>query len=290
MLISRSQTIIFTHSQITSSGTGTFRLLTLRPSTQALVSAGVERFRTCLPTPTPTPRDFDSLQRSFSHCVEAGELYQTFKNGVNHADSSLIRLELSAPPDAPLPKPEVVDCNRDGSPDILIPSSLSDGSPAILRVLENACESQVPQVWVLELKAQGEVALTGYDDSGNQVDTKQIDASENTQRIVLNSKTGIRKVEILGEEVCLHRICLNCEIQAEDPAQQPGFSQIQPTPLPSRVIDSSRISPDQTSSTAEMSENMSDSTAQFSSNQPLQLDDSPIERLVISQGYGGETW
>ena len=38
-----------------------------------------------------------------------------------------------------------------------------------------------------------------------------------------------------------------------------------------------------------MSENMSDSTAQFSSNQPLQLDDSPIERLVISQGYGGET-
>ena len=108
------------------------------------------------PTPTPTPRDFDSLQRSFSHCVEAGELYQTFKNGVNHADSSLIRLELSAPPDAPLPKPEVVDCNRDGSPDILIPSSLSDGSPAILRVLENACRnSGPPRCGVLELKAQG---------------------------------------------------------------------------------------------------------------------------------------
>ncbi|MBD3266270.1 DUF5123 domain-containing protein, partial [bacterium] len=160
------------------------------------------------PTPTPTPTGKIPV---FTHCVEAGDFYreaQTMLKQVN-LGSVVVKPAAFATGD-PVPL-MVADCSGDRKLDVVIPWSEDTAKPkAQLAFNEDVCAGGLPAQVAITVSHTNSCKLVAYDESNTVVDTQTALKQIVPQTLTLSSKTGIRRIEIVGSEICIQRICWSC--------------------------------------------------------------------------------
>ncbi|MEW6234530.1 MAG: hypothetical protein AB1656_04020 [Candidatus Omnitrophota bacterium] len=145
------------------------------------------------------------------------------------------------------------DCNEDGILDVNIPWSESTGSAfAMIEFMPEVCGGSAPQLVEITLTHGTPIKLTALDESNAAVDLFDDPGSDSSlvQVVILNSPTGIRKVQIEGAEICILKICWVCKTEVPIPEWTPIMTPVL-TPLPQRCVSAGDFF---TASASELSE------------------------------------
>ena len=116
---------------------------------------------------------------------------------------------------------QVTDCDSDGDQDIFVPWSESASADELAQIhFDDVCpDNAAPQqVEIVLTPFAGPVGLRAFDDSDALVDSALTPGGPGAVNVVLSSAAGIRRIELDGAEICIARICVECE---SDPGPDP---------------------------------------------------------------------
>ncbi len=183
----------------------------------------------CGENPGNDPQDPDTPLEG--DCVTAEDYFsvETFNlPKVLLGDITITAGKLSGGTDVEL---DVTDCSGDNALDISIPWSESSGAqPASILFSQFLCPQGYPEVVEVTLKHGNYAILSAFNASGAMADTKSAANNSTVQTITLTSSDGIQRIDFDGSEICILKICWECE---------PGHIDDPPVifPCPQEVID-----------------------------------------------------
>ncbi len=190
---------------------------------------------------TPTPEMTPTLPPSPEECITASDVFIDPVTGLHETMiDNLIVAEAKLADGTQVPF-DIVDCNGDGELDISIPwSEESASQKATIRFATETCSGLAPQQVEITLQHYFEATLYGLDDSDNVVASEVAASVTESQTLTLKSEEGIRTIEIEGAEICILKVCWQCELEVEPtmtstPVETPTIKQGTPTPIETRI-------------------------------------------------------
>ena len=199
-----------------------------------------DRTPTIEPTPEPTrpPTGGD--------CVTAGDYYAAEVSGLATVDLGMIKIYQSILPDGSPVDLGVSDCNNDGQLDVSILWSESNAlQKALIKINpsicgEIYCGNSGPQTVEIILTHGTPITLYAKDPTGVVVDTVSDSGSDSSvvQTLTLRSAMCISEIEVEGAEICILRICWDCEALESTPTPEPEATY---TPAPCTPVPPDRI-------------------------------------------------
>ncbi len=169
--------------------------------------------------PLPIP------EQDVGECVAPEDYYTAEASGLSTVNLGSITVEQALLPDGTAVPLSVSDCMGNGHLAVQVPWSESNATQnAVIRFDENLCPEGDPLAVGIYLAHGTSITLNAIDSSGNVVDTVSNSGSDPTevQLLILQSETGIRKVQIEGAEICILMICYYCDELPSDPDPGPG--------------------------------------------------------------------
>ncbi len=169
----------------------------------------------------PLPRP----EQDVGECVAPDDYYTAETSGLSTVSLGPITIHQAFLPDGtPLPL-SVTDCMGNGHLAVQVPWSESSAQQnAVITFDENLCPEGDPKAVGIYLAHGTPITLNAVDADGVVVDTVG-DSGNNpadVQLLILESESGIRKVEIEGAEICILMICYYCDEPPTEPGPEPG--------------------------------------------------------------------
>ncbi len=181
--------------------------------------------------PTPTKQIVEStptLPIEEKDCVQASDIYTSDMDNLDSVELGLVSIKSAISASGSPLGLSVRDCSEDGLMDVWVSSSeLSYGSLASIIMSPNICNGNAPSMVEVYLQHFYQCKLIAYDDGGTVVDTVDAAPDSTPQILTLTSATGIRMIEIIGAEICITKICWECELIVKP---TPTKQIVEPTP------------------------------------------------------------
>lgn len=167
-------------------------------------------------TPTPTPTSTPSPTPN-PNCAEAGEVYSEEVFNLESVNLGMAEFTSGILLNGSTSYLHITDCSGDGGLDVLINRSDEEDPVQVKMVLSsNLCSGNAPQQVNLLIRNGNACVLTAYDETFTKVDSATAASSLEPQWVTLGSPAGIRTVLFTGSEICVLRVCRDCQAHFED--------------------------------------------------------------------------
>ncbi|MDX9755190.1 MAG: hypothetical protein RBU29_14590, partial [bacterium] len=178
--------------------------------------------------PTPTP-----ILPSTESCVTAGDYYQLPASSLKLVDLKAVQISAAVMLGGRLSPLSVGECSGIKGLDIIIPWSESTAETlAAITWSRIVCNGLPPQKVSITLSHGTALTLVAYNEKGVVVDKLSTRAASTAAvTYSLSSEDGIRRIEMVGAEICISRICWLCRIPVDEPTPTPTPT-LTPTPTP----------------------------------------------------------
>ncbi len=157
-------------------------------------------------------------------CVSADEFFDREALGLNPVDLGPVRATPATLPTGEVAGLNIRDCDNDRELELEIPWSEESGKELAKIFFRGACDPGEPtRVEITFSQGVPEVEWRAYSPGGALVDVKTTFQMMNAQTVVLESAQTIMWVEVVGAEICIDKICWDCEpVREDEPCVKPG--------------------------------------------------------------------
>jgi len=167
-------------------------------------------------TPTPTATATPS-PTSNPNCAEAGEVYSEEVFNLESVNLGMAEFTAGILLNGSTSYLHITDCSGDGGLDVFINRSDEEDPVQVKMVLSpNLCSGNAPQQVNLLIRNGNACVLTAYDETFTKVDSATAASSLEPQWLTVGSPQGVRTVLFSGSEICVLRVCRDCEAQFVD--------------------------------------------------------------------------
>lgn len=182
--------------------------------------------RTPTPTPTLTPTGKATPVITTGDCVTASDFYTAMQGGLSTVHLGGVSIHEALLPDGTPVHLSIRNCYpQNQGLEVYIPWSETNASPpAMIEFSSDICDGRAPAYVEVVLTHGTPVTMNAYDENGNLVDSETLLGSNPAlaEVIQLSSPSGISRIEIIGAEICIIRICWSCEtLPTPTPSGQP---------------------------------------------------------------------
>jgi hypothetical protein len=147
-------------------------------------------------------------------CLHAGDFYAAPASGLASVDMPPARIEPAVIPGSP-PTPallEVTDCDGDGDLDAWIPWSEAGALVPASIEFRGACGSGLPTRVAIDFtQGVGTVTFRAYTTASSFPFSARTTSGTGAHTVRFFHPSGIRRLKIVGAEICIREICFSCE-------------------------------------------------------------------------------